>query len=423
MIACIRLPHFPATIEQRDRSELSGLPIGVGEPPQAPQSVYSVSIEAADQGVRAGMSLRQAQSLCSDLQIIPARHSHYEREFERLLEVLTRFSTHIEPEDTLILHADARRRRIISAYLVAPQMDEHPSATCYLDLGKLNHEALQEVSAEIQRSVQGMLDISPAVGFASGKFPARVAAFSLTPSECLLVPEGRERDFLAPYSSALLPVDGETLRQLSLLGLHTLGHIVELPVAALFSRFGSQGRILHRLANGRDTSPVQPYQPPRREMFTHQFESPVDNWAMFDHILSVKVEHLAAGLQAPNWATNRIHLSITLENQIVLENELVLREPVMRAHSLVEACLDLAHSLPVQNHIVEVTLSFSLTRPPAARQLTFFDRQPVPQEHLRQVLEDLIARHGEEHFYRVVLTDEHHRLPERRFRVDKAKGR
>jgi hypothetical protein len=69
---------------------------------------------------------------------------------------------------------------------------------------------------------------------------------------------------------------------------------------------------------------------------------------------------------------------------------------------------------------VEVTLGGMA--PAVARQLSLFERGPVPQERLRAVLKDLVARYGDDSFYWVTLVDPAARLPERRFRLKKVSG-
>src|SRR5690606_32454176 len=167
----------------------------------------------------------------------------------------------VEAEGPLVLRADARRRR--APYSLPPaQLDEQQAATCYADLGRLAIEDALAAAHTVHRLVAAHFELPAALGLATGRFTARVAVAALRPGEHAVVTPGEEARFLAPFPTSLLPVDGETLRQLHLLGLRTLGQLAALPSAALLERFGQQGPLMHRLACGRDTSRVARYAPP-----------------------------------------------------------------------------------------------------------------------------------------------------------------
>jgi hypothetical protein len=54
------------------------------------------------------------------------------------------------------------------------------------------------------------------------------------------------------------------------------------------------------------------------------------------------------------------------------------------------------------------------------RQLSLFERPAVSQAHLNAVLRDLVARYGDTHFYWARAVSRDSRLPERRYRWEKA---
>jgi protein ImuB len=122
---------------------------------------------------------------------------------------------------------------------------------------------------------------------------------------------------------SLLPVDGETLRQLYLLGLTTLGQVAALPTGAMLSRFGRQGRTIHRLAGGRDTSPVQPYTPRPTERLARQLDGPVDNLVVLKHVAGQMAETLAARLQAGGHMAREVTLALSLETGGTVTRDLV----------------------------------------------------------------------------------------------------
>lgn len=413
MIACLRLPYFAALLAQRDEARLRNMPLVLVDEDR----VVGLSPEAAQLGVRAGMPLRQAQMLDGSLRVEPAAPARTRRVFEDLLAALTLFTPQVEPEEELELRADARARRDVPV-LPAAQVDDQPAATCYLDFGRLSEADTLELAYELHRTVRAQLALPARVGLASGKFPARVAAAALDNHEVLTVTAGQEADFLAPFTTGLLPVDGETARQLHLLGLVTLGHVAAQPVGALLDRFGKIGRVMHRLASGRDTRPVQTYTPRVVYRQARALESPAADWPT----LHAALDGLLAALlvQADGRAVRQVELALVQDDGRRLEGTLALRGSSGNGTHLRQTVHELAGSLDVTSGVVEVELVLSDLAPVVPRQLSLFEREPVSQEQLRAILRSLVARHGEASFYWMRLTDPDARLPERRFRLDQA---
>jgi hypothetical protein len=67
--------------------------------------------------------------------------------------------------------------------------------------------------------------------------------------------------------------------------------------------------------------------------------------------------------------------------------------------------------------VTEVEITLGRIVAAEARQLSLFPTESVPQDHLREVLRQLVARHGTEMFYWADLVDPQARLPERRFQL------
>ena len=416
MIACIRLPHFATALEERAHPDLRDKPFVLLD--EARQMVSDVSWTAARVGVRAGMGPVQARAHCADLLIRPAVPSRTQRAFEDLLAALTAFSDQVEPEDGLELRADGRRSREV-AFLRPSQVDDTPAATCYLDLGKLKPDDALPLGRQLLAFTDQQTHIPARLGLSSGKFPARVAAASVDAGDLLIVPGGHETEFLSGFTVALLPVDGETLRQLDLLGWHTLSDIAAQPVAALLDRFGKQGRVMHRLAQGRDTRPVQVYTPSPVAHVTRHCDGVAD-WVRLEAFLADAVTEGTAALFAEGQTVQHITLLLALEDGAALERQVMLRQPSGSARHIRDTVCDLAQSLDVTAGVVGIELALGHIAPDVPRQLSLFDRPAVPQSHLSTALKDLVARYGSAHFYWVRAVARDARLPERRYRWENA---
>ncbi len=118
----------------------------------------------------------------------------------------------------------------------------------------------------------------------------------------------------------------------------------------------------------------------------------------------------------------QITLLLVQDDGTALERAVVLRQPSANVRHIRETVHEMGRSLPVSGGIVEAELVLSDIAPAVPKQLSLFERDAVPQAHLSTVLKDLIARYGGEHFYWMCAADPDARLPERRFRWEKAEA-
>jgi nucleotidyltransferase/DNA polymerase involved in DNA repair len=98
MIACLVIPYFAAAVERGANPALAAAPLIMGAPPQAPKRVLAVSREAAQLGIKPGMSWRQARALYPQGRFIPANPDQYQRIIRDLSSLLASFTPKVEPD-------------------------------------------------------------------------------------------------------------------------------------------------------------------------------------------------------------------------------------------------------------------------------------------------------------------------------------
>lgn len=320
--------------------------------------------------------------------------------FEALLGVLTVFTPRVEPGD-LRLSATGHR----------------PSAACYLELGDVEWAVAVEEVQEIGRAVRERVGLSPAIGLAGGKFPAWVAAAAVKPNEALLVVPDREADFLSPFPVALLPLDAEMARRLRLLGLRTLGQLAALPAGAVLTQLGKGGRLLHRLARGRDDRPVVPRRPRAVERVARQFDDPVADRAILQAVAQAMAGELAARLQTRGRIGREMRVVLHLEDSTARSEQLALRRPAPGAEQIARALAQLLGRLRVPCGVVGLEVTMADLTPATGQQLDLFLHRTGQESRLRTALQGLLTRYGSDCFHRVSLTNRDARLPEQRFRL------
>jgi nucleotidyltransferase/DNA polymerase involved in DNA repair len=277
-------------------------------------------------------------------------------------------------------------------------------------------EAVEMIRYVGQR-VRRQTHLAPAIGLASGKFPAYVAAASVEPNKALIIDPGREIAFLAPFPIDLLPLDGEMSRRLRLLGIRTLGQLAALPSSAVLAQFGTQGRLLHQLAQGHDNRPLLPRRPKARELASHWFDDPIANRPVLEAITQTLAAELGGRLQANGLVGRELRLALHLEGGDVWEERLVMRQPTSNPQRLSQILSGLAARAQAGKGIIGLEVILTDLIPATGQQLDLFTHHMEQERRLGQALKDLAARYGTDCFCRASLFDREAPLPERRFQL------
>ena len=204
--ACVFVTYFRAKTELLRRADLRDHAFVVVA--RAESLVLDRSAPA--RGVRPGMTLRQAVSVCPDLIALDADEPHYRSAWERLLDSLGGVSDMVEDGG------------LGEAYV---QLD---------GLERLYGGETGVVSALLNAVPD---HLNPRVGVASSKFPAYAAAHAAGPMRAVKAPDDVEA-FLSPLSIGFLPVSFEVRSALHRFGLRLLGDVASTSRTAMFDRFG-----------------------------------------------------------------------------------------------------------------------------------------------------------------------------------------
>jgi DNA polymerase-4 len=223
---------FFASVEEILDPSLKGKPIIVGAPPEQRGVIASASYAARVFGVRSAMPTAQALRLCPQAIVLPPRHRVYREYSARMMTILSEYSPLIEPLS----------------------LDE-----AFLDVTgcEARWGSPEELAHQLQERLEVELGLSVSIGLASNKLVAKIASGLEKPRGFVVVPHGKEAEFLAPLPVEKLWGVGEvTARSLHEMGVFTIGQLARLSLDQLEARFGRRGRDLYRQARGMDDSPV-----------------------------------------------------------------------------------------------------------------------------------------------------------------------
>ncbi len=230
----IDLDAFFVSVEQVLNPALKGKPVVVGGKPGRRGVVATASYEARAFGLHSAMPLVTAARLCPEAIFIEGNFARYREFSQKFMAILNDFSPFIEPVG------------IDEAYM---------DVTGFESL----HGSIRQMAVAMKQRIQNELGICASVGIASCKVVAKVASDLSKPDGLIEVPEGAERDFLAPLAVDKLPgVGNQSMKVMKSLGIHTIGDLTRASSATLKGRFGRSGENMLRFANGIDDSQVLP---------------------------------------------------------------------------------------------------------------------------------------------------------------------
>ena len=226
-LACVFAPRLALQAALRRTPEAHGLPcalLGQGK------RVQDMTPEAKRAGVRVGMTVPQAETVCPAVQLLSASAAEVDAAKAALGDVGYAFAPRIECDGEDIFFAVA-------------------------DLGQLyptEQAIVQAVQAQATR-----VGLGTRVAIAGSKGVARVATRA---RELVVVAPGgaATRAFLAPLPIRLVAEDPALRDSLDRWGIRTVGELAALPTAQVTLRLGEAGARVCLLARGEDDEPFVP---------------------------------------------------------------------------------------------------------------------------------------------------------------------
>ena len=281
----VDMDAFYASVELISRPELRGTPVIVGGGSRS--VVLSATYEARRFGVHSAMPMTRARRLCPQATVVTPSHGLYSRASAGVMEIFRSVTPLVEPlslDEAFLDVAGAVRR-----------------------LGRP-----AEIGQLIRDRVADEQGITCSVGIATSKFVAKLASTRSKPDGMLVVPAAGVVAFLHPLPvGALWGVGEKTEKELTRLGLHTVGDIAHTPEQTLVRALGqASGSHLHALSWGRDERRVVPHEPDKSIGAEETFARDVDDPDVVRRELLRLAERTAGRLRTAGLAGRTISLKI-----------------------------------------------------------------------------------------------------------------
>jgi DNA polymerase IV len=244
-IVHIDLNDFLVSVERKHDPSLKGRAVVIGGQPTGWGRVVAASREAAQRGVKPGMSLSVAASRCPSAIFLDGEFDRYLDASASIDELLREPRLPVEWTSIDSVFIDASGGNTVKA-------------------GGGSRTNARQVAERLQTALRDQLGFEAAVGIASTKVAAQIASRLARPAGLLYVLPGYEERLLAPLDVALLPDlppgMGPKLHRASVM---TLGHLVNLDLQKAEALLGRRAAELARLARGLDDRKVDGAAPPR----------------------------------------------------------------------------------------------------------------------------------------------------------------
>ena len=371
--AYFMIEHLPTRIETLRNTELSHHPLVVLRPWDS--HVLDASPSAVDARVGAGDSLQLVEQLCPQATIISADESLYQ-------------VTHTAAEVSLDNFAGPVEVRGLGEFIV--------EISSQLSIFSTETDLTDQLLTQVQSATQ----LTPTIGIARNKFAAAQASRQamIKTDRVLIVPNGKEKDFLAPLPlSTLTHAPNEMLRRLCLFGITTLGGFARLHKADVVHQFGPDLAIFHDLARGIDLRPLEPKSPPPMITYKANLPQPQSDLMTMLTSLGKLTEQLASTLQ--KGGSHATALTVTVIDEAGQEHATgaAVKPPAADVKKLRRIAGRLLEKLSLQSTATELRITAYPLREwyLGARQLTLFKTSGQREDgQMKHVLNSLYQRFG-----------------------------
>jgi len=231
----IDMNAFFASVEQRMNPHLRGLPVLVCGNPRGRTTVAAASYEARPYGVRSGMPLGEALSLCPDAVLVEGSPIKYVETARTVFDILRGYS---------------------------PLMEVYSIDEAFVDLsaGYRAWPRPEAAAVHMKNRIREELGLTCSVGIGPNKMLAKLASGMQKPDGLVRITAADVPALFETLSvTELCGIGQKTARYLERLGIFTCADLGRADEGELARRFGVVGRALSLMGKGCYDDPVLPY--------------------------------------------------------------------------------------------------------------------------------------------------------------------
>ena len=275
---------FYASVEQRDRPELRGLPVVVGGERER-GVVAAASYEARKFGVHSAMSSKVARQKCPGLIFCPPDFKKYKQVSSEIREIFFQYTDLVEPLS----------------------LDE-----AFLDVteSKVSVRSATLIAREIKQKIKEKLNLTASAGVSYNKFLAKIASDINKPDGLFVIPPEKAPEFIDRLEiKKFFGIGKVTAKKMNDLGIYYGSDLKLVSKHELVRLFGKAGSYYYDVVRGIDDRPVMP----DRERKSVGVENTFSRDLYDENELSVEIENLTSELWRRLGRTGKVGKTLTVK--------------------------------------------------------------------------------------------------------------
>ena len=275
---------FYASVEQRDRPELRGLPVVVGGERER-GVVAAASYEARKFGIHSAMSSKVARQKCPTLIFCLPDFKKYKQVSSEIREIFFQYTDLVEPLslDEAFLDVTESKVPVRSATLIA---------------------------REIKQKIKEKLNLTASAGVSYNKFLAKIASDINKPDGLFVIPPEKAPEFINRLEiKKFFGIGKVTAKKMNDLGIYYGSDLKLVSRHELVRLFGKAGSYYYDVVRGIDDRPVMP----DRERKSVGVENTFSRDLYDENELSVEIENLTSELWRRLGRTGKVGKTLTVK--------------------------------------------------------------------------------------------------------------
>lgn len=377
----IDMDAFYASVEQRDKPALKGLPVIVGGDPEKRGVVSAASYEARVYGVHSAMPVSQAKKLCPQGVFLPVRMYRYRQVSEQIIKILQEYTPLVEPLS----------------------LDES-----FLDVTgseKLFGPVLY-IAKEVKRRILETTGLTASAGIAPNKFLAKIASDFKKPDGLVQIRPEEVQDFLRDLPiSKLWGVGKSTEEVLKGMGILRVGQLAVYPAESIEKKLGKFGLELISLARGEDDRPVTPHSEAKSISQEETFTPDLGDQEKMNRVLLDQAEQVGWELRQQNLKGCTVTVKVRYPDFTTVTRSLTLPFPTDQGIEIYQTALRLLHKTEARQRkarLLGVGIS-NLIHPDDPEQLILFDSRRKHVEASTRAMDRIWKKFGVDAIKRATL--------------------
>lgn len=229
----VDIDYFFAQVEERDRPELKGLPVGIGGLYNGRGVLATCNYVARKFGIRSAMPTKKALQLCPNLILISPQSNKYKEASEAVFEILKDYSDVVQ------------KVSIDEAYIDITNCE------------KFNNDGVL-IAKEIKARIFQETKLTASAGVSYNKLLAKIGSELYKPNGlAILRPENIDKNIAHFCVGKINGVGKVTQKKMASKGIYTFGDLQRFSKLDLINMFGDYGVTLYNYCRGVDHREVK----------------------------------------------------------------------------------------------------------------------------------------------------------------------